>query len=87
MWGGFLLFVAPLFDGTTGEEAMNTFRKASPAKSVMFVVDYADARRAYLWVDNREKASDPRAVGLVARAQQEQGTLPGGDITSIRRVR
>jgi hypothetical protein len=53
----------------------------------MFVVDYADARRAYLWVDNPGKASDPRAVGLIARAQQEQGTLPGGDIASIRRVR
>jgi hypothetical protein len=74
-------------DGDTGEDAMNTFRKASPAKSVMFVVDYADARRAYLWVDNPGKASDPRAVGLIARAQQEQGTLPGGDIATIRRVR
>jgi hypothetical protein len=76
-----------IFDGKTGEDAMNTFRKATAAKSVMFTVDYADARRAYLWVDNLGKASDPRAVGLIARAQQEQGTLPGGDITSIRRVR
>ena len=80
-------FMQRHFDGDTGEDAMNTFRKASPAKSVMFVVDYADARRAYLWVDNIGKASDPRAVGLIARAQQEQGTLPGGDIATIRRVR
>jgi hypothetical protein len=51
------------------------------------VVDYDDARRAYLWVDNPAKATDPRSVGMIARAQQEQGTLPGGSITSIRRVR
>lgn len=65
---------------------MNTFRKAQ-AKSVMFVVDYDDTRRAYLWIDNPGKASDPRVVETLARAQQEQGTLPEGTITSIRRVR
>jgi hypothetical protein len=85
--GGFFFFKTPSNDGATGEEAMNTFRKANPAKSVMFVVDYDDARRAYLWVDNPAKATDPRSVGMIARAQQEQGTLPGGSITSIRRVR
>ena len=66
---------------------MNTFRKTTPAKSVMFVVNYDDGRTAYLWVDNPSKASDTRAIGLIARAQQEQGTLPEGTITSIRRVR
>jgi hypothetical protein len=66
---------------------MNTFRKATPAKSVMFSVDYDDARRAYLWIDNPAKANDTREVGLIARAQQEQGTLPDGNIVSIRRVR
>ncbi|KLK89867.1 hypothetical protein AA309_29060 [Microvirga vignae] len=65
---------------------MNTFRKA-PAKSVMFVVNYNDSRRAYLWIDNPEKASDTRTVEMIARAQQEQGTLLGGHIASIRRVR
>jgi hypothetical protein len=65
---------------------MNTFRR-TPAKSVMFVVDYDDTRRAYLWIDSPEKASNPRIVETMARAQQEQGTLPEGTITSIRRVR
>lgn len=65
---------------------MYTFRK-TPAKSVMFVVDYDDARRAYLWVDNPEKASDARIVEMMARTQQELGLLPEGTITSIRRVR
>ncbi|MET0527532.1 hypothetical protein [Microvirga sp. P5_D2] len=66
---------------------MNTFRRANPAKTVMFVVDYDDARRAYLWVDDLTKANDSRAIALIARAQQEQGTLPEGTITGIRRIR
>ena len=66
---------------------MNTFRKAAAAKSVMFTVDYDDTRRAYLWIDNPGKASDMREVGLIARARQDQGTLPGGNIVSIRRIR
>ncbi len=66
---------------------MNTFRKTNPAKSVMFVVNYDDARTAYLWIDNPAKANDTRNVELIARSQQEQGTLPEGTITTIRRVR
>jgi hypothetical protein len=66
---------------------MYTFRKAAPARSVMFLVNYDDARTAYLWVDNPVQAGDTRAVDLIARAQQEQGTLPRGKITSIRRIR
>ncbi|QRM34139.1 hypothetical protein [Microvirga sp. VF16] len=66
---------------------MNTFRKTAPAKSVMFMVNYDDGRTAYLWVDNPAEAGDTRAIGLIARAQQEQGALPEGTITSIRRVR
>ncbi|WP_414471014.1 hypothetical protein [Microvirga sp. M2] len=66
---------------------MNTFRKTPPAKSVMFVVDYDDARRAYLWIDDPAKAGDIRAVGAIARAQQEQGSLPEGTIANIRRIR
>ncbi|HZH10017.1 MAG TPA: hypothetical protein VEZ24_06600 [Microvirga sp.] len=66
---------------------MNTFRKSTPAKSVMFVVNYDDGRTAYLWIDNPVEARDTRTVGLIARSQQEQGSLPEGTITSIRRVR
>jgi hypothetical protein len=80
-------FSAPTSDGSTWEDAMNTFRKAAQAKSVMFLVSYDDARTAYLWVDDPAKAGDLRAVGLIARAQQEQGTLPEGRIASIRRIR
>lgn len=61
--------------------------KPAPAKSVMFAVNYEDARTAYLWVDNATKIDDIRAVGLMARAQQDEGLLPKGTITSIKRVR
>ena len=65
---------------------MNTFRKANPAKSVMFVVTYDDARTAYLWVDSVAKV-DERIAGSIAQVQQEQGILPQGVITRIKRVR
>ena len=66
---------------------MHTFRKTPPAKSVMFTVNFDDGRTAYLWVDDLAQAADTQAVGLIARAQQEQGVLPEGTITRIRRVR
>ena len=66
---------------------MGPFRKATPAKSVMFAVNYDDARTAYLWIDDPRKADSAQAISLIARAQQGQGTLPEGNITSIKRVR
>jgi hypothetical protein len=65
---------------------MNTFRKYTPSKSVMFVVTYDDARTAYMWVDTMRAGPD-QSVAPLARAQQEQGALPEGNITSIKRVR
>jgi hypothetical protein len=66
---------------------MSMFRKSAPAKSVLFAVNYDDARTAYLWIDNPLKAGDSRTVSLLAQAQQEKGGLPEGTITSIKRVR
>jgi hypothetical protein len=66
---------------------MSMFRKRNPAKSVIFAVNYDDARTAYLWIDNPAKANDNRAVSLIAHAEQEKGSLPEGTITSIKRVR
>jgi len=62
-------------------------RKSTRARSVMFVVSYDDARTAYLWINSPTKAEDNRVVESMARAQQEQGTLPKGNITGIKRVR
>jgi hypothetical protein len=85
--GAAFLFAIAIHDGRRNEDAMNMFRKSTPAKSVMFVVHYDDSRTAYLWVDDIAAARDNLAVGSIARVQQEQGTLPEGKITSIRRVR
>jgi hypothetical protein len=53
----------------------------------MFMVNYGDGRTAYLWIEDPVEAGDSYSVSLIARARQEQGTLPEGTITSIRRVR
>jgi hypothetical protein len=53
----------------------------------MFMVSYDDARTASMVVDNHSKGDDDRIVVQIARTQQEQGVLPEGTITSIRRVR
>ena len=66
---------------------MSMFRKSTPAKSVVFAVNYDDSRTAYLWIDNPAKANYNRAVSLLAQQQQEKGGLPEGTITSIKRVR
>ena len=66
---------------------MSMFRKSTPAKSVIFAVNYDDARTAYLGIENPLNVFDNRAVCLIARAQQEKGALPEGNITSIKRVR
>ncbi|SCY81874.1 hypothetical protein [Microvirga guangxiensis] len=66
---------------------MSMFRKSTPAKSVIFAVNFDDARTAYLWIDDLAKANDNRAVNQIARAQQENGSLPEGTISSIKRVR
>jgi len=53
----------------------------------MFVVNFDDDRTAYLWIDTPSKTTDDRVVNSIAREQQQQGTLPEGNITSIKRVR
>jgi len=85
--GRLFLCEDPPADGQADEEEVYTFRKFTPSKSVMFMVNYDDGRTAYLWIDDPVKASDTWAIGVIAQAQQEQGSLPEGTITSIRRVR
>jgi hypothetical protein len=78
---------AALLNAQTDEETMSPFRKTTPAKSVMFAVNYDDARTAYLWIDDPRKADSAQAISSIVRVQQEQGTLPEGTIISIKRVR
>jgi hypothetical protein len=74
-------------DSDNSGDRMSMFRKSNTAKSVIFAVNYDDARTAYLWIDDLAKANDNRAVSLIARSQQEKGSLPEGTITSVKRVR
>jgi hypothetical protein len=66
---------------------MYTFRKTAPSKSVMFAVNYDDGRTAYMWIDGAARVIDDRIMGPVAKERQEQGLLPAGTITGIKRVR
>ena len=66
---------------------MYAFRKTFHAPSVMFAVSYDDGRTAYLVVEKHGRSSDDYLVGAIAREQQEQGALPEGTITAIKRVR
>ena len=66
---------------------MNTFRKATQARSVMFAVRYEDGRTAYMVIENHGRTNDDHMVGSIARERQEAGVLPEGNITGIKRVR
>lgn len=66
---------------------MYTFRKPAHAKSIMFAISYDDGRTAYMEIENHGKANDDRLVAPIARERQEQGILPEGNITRIKRVR
>jgi hypothetical protein len=65
---------------------MYKFRKP-PAKSVMFAINYDDGRTAYLVVEQHGKPNEDYLVGPIAKERQEQGVLPEGTITNIKRVR
>jgi hypothetical protein len=65
---------------------MVMFRRSGTARSTMFVVTYDDGRTAYLWLDDHGKGDDHR-VGAIARERQQQGALPDGVISGIKRVR
>jgi hypothetical protein len=54
---------------------------------MMFAVHFDDARTAYLWIEGHGPDSDDRVVGRIARERQQEGALPQGNITSIKRVR
>jgi hypothetical protein len=62
-------------------------RKPASAKSVMFAVSYDDGRTAYFVIENHGKPGNDHLVGAIAKERQEQGILPPGAITGIRRVR
>jgi hypothetical protein len=62
-------------------------KKPAAAKSVMFAVSYDDGRTAYLVIENHGKSGNDHLVGAIAKERQEQGVLPPGTITGVKRVR
>jgi hypothetical protein len=66
---------------------MYGFKRSSFAKSVMFAVNYDDGRTAYLVIENHGASGHDHRVAAIARERQDQGQLPEGNITVIRRVR
>ena len=66
---------------------MYGFKKAAPARSVMFAVNYDDGRTAYLIVQHHGTTDQDYLIPPIARERQEQGELPEGTISTIRRVR
>ncbi len=67
--------------------AMNSFRKTAFSRSVMFAVGYDDGRTGYLVVKNHGTTDQDYLIPTVARERQAQGELPGGTISTIKRVR
>jgi hypothetical protein len=67
--------------------AMYGFKKAAPARSVMFAVNYDDGRTAYLFVQHHGSGDQDYLIPAIARERQEQGEFPEGTISTIRRVR
>ncbi len=66
---------------------MYRFKKAPIARSVMFAVNFDDGRTAYLVVENHGAIGEDHFVPTIARERQEQGELPEGTISTIKRVR
>lgn len=62
------------------------FRKFSRNASAMVLVTFVDGRTAYLWLDAGARTDDLLLMSI-ARDQQAAGTIPEGDIRSVRRVR
>jgi hypothetical protein len=55
--------------------------------NIMFAVNYADGRTAYITVSPRGLEHGDQLAEVVARERQEKGEIPGGEIRSVKRVR
>ena len=54
---------------------------------VLFAVQYADGRSAYIRVDSKADEYGTGPVLSIAKAQQETGEIPPGEILRVQRVR
>lgn len=54
--------------------------------NIMFAVNFADGRTAYLTISPYHLRDGDHVVPTIVRKRQEQGEIPEGQIASIRRV-
>ncbi len=66
---------------------MYGFKKLTPARSVMFAVNYDDGHTAYLVVQHHGTTEQDYLIPAIARERQAHGELREGAISNIRRVR
>jgi hypothetical protein len=55
--------------------------------NIMFAVNYADGRTAYITIAPRKVEAGDQMARAVARERQESGEIPAGEIKGVKRVR
>ena len=55
--------------------------------NVLFAVNYADGRSAYITLSPKKLAGGEHVVPMVSRELQEKGEIPPGEIKGVNRVR
>ena len=55
--------------------------------NIMFAVNYADGRTAYITMSPRGLEHGDQRAHQVARERQEKGEIPDGEIKAVKRVR
>ena len=55
--------------------------------NVLFAVNYADGRSAYISLSPKTLASGDHVVPILVRELQQKGEIPPGEIKGVKRVR
>ena len=55
--------------------------------NVLFAVNYADGRSAYITLSPKKLESGDHVVPALARELQQKGEIPPGEIKGVKRVR
>jgi hypothetical protein len=55
--------------------------------NIMFAVNYADGRTAYITINPKALEAGNHAARSVAHERQNKGEIPAGEIVTVKRVR
>jgi hypothetical protein len=66
---------------------MNFDNEPKRDTNIMFAVNYEDGRTAYIAISPKVLEPGDHGARTVARERQNKGEIPGGEITSLKRVR